>query len=66
MNLIHEIFHTKHSVFTAPDVHMHTSLIYIMSIQPVTKAAEHNYLINSILVLEKEKRKKKKQSKLIL
>ena len=29
-----------------------------MSIQPVTKAAEHNYLINSILVLEKEKRKK--------
>ena len=24
--MIHEIFHTKHSAFTAPDVHMHASL----------------------------------------
>ena len=24
--MIHENFYTKHSVFTAPDVHMHTSL----------------------------------------
>ena len=26
--MIHENVHTKHSVFTAPDVHMHTSLSY--------------------------------------
>ena len=26
--MIHQIFQTKHSVFTAPDVHMHTSLSY--------------------------------------
>ena len=29
-NLIHENFHTKHSVFTSPDVHMHTSLSYTL------------------------------------
>ena len=50
--MIHENFHTKHSVFTAPDVHMHTSLLYIMSIQPVNKAAKH--LINSTPVMEKK------------
>ena len=27
---IHEHFHTKHSVFTAPDAHMHTSLSYTL------------------------------------
>ena len=48
-------------MFTVPDVHMHTSLLYIMSIQPVNKAVEH--LINSAPVLEK---RKKKQSMLIL
>ncbi len=50
-NLIHENFHTKHSVFTAPDVHMHTSLSYTLwaCIQPVYKAVEH--LINSTPVL---------------
>ena len=46
--MIHENFHTKHSVFTAPDQ------LYIMSIQPVNKAAEH--LINSTPVLEKKKK----------
>ena len=37
-----------------------TSLLYIMSIQPVNKAAEH--LINSTPVLEKEKKGKKKKN----
>ena len=36
-------------------------MLYIMSIQPVHKAAEH--LINSTPVLEKEKRKRKKSKK---
>ena len=63
-NLIHENFHTEHSVFTAPDVqnitvtHAYITQLYIMSIQPVNKAAEH--LINSTPVLEKEKKKEKK------
>ena len=39
----------KHSVFTAPDVHMHTSLLYIMNIQPGYKAVGH--LITSTPVL---------------
>ena len=40
--MIHENFHTKHSVFTAPDEHIHTSLteLYITSIQPVNKAVD--------------------------
>ena len=38
-NFMHENFHTKHSVFTAPDA------VYIMSIQPANKAVTH--LINS-------------------
>ena len=39
--MIHENFHTKHSVFTAPDVHMHNiSQLYITSIQPVNKAVD--------------------------
>ena len=29
-NVIHENIHTKYSVFTAPDAHMHTSLSYIL------------------------------------
>ena len=29
-NVIHENVHTKHSVFTAPDAHMHTSLCYTL------------------------------------
>ena len=40
-NVIHENFHTKHSVFTAPDAHMHTSLLYVMSIQSAAKAVKH-------------------------
>ena len=32
-----------------------------MSIQPVTKAAEHNYLTNSILVLKKKQEKERKK-----
>ena len=48
-NLIYENFHTKHSAFTAPDVHMHTSLS-----KPVNKAAEH--LINSKPVLGRRKK----------
>ena len=40
-NVIHENFHTKHSVFTAPDEHMpYIILLHIMSIQPANKAAE--------------------------
>ena len=71
--MIHENFHTKHSVFTAPDAHAdadacshaYITQLYIMSIQPVNKAAEH--LINSTPVLEKERGgSKKKQSILIL
>ena len=63
--MIHENFHTKHSVFTAPDVHMHTSLkLYIVSIQPVNKAAEH--LINSTPVLEKERKKEKKEQSMLI
>ena len=54
-NLIHENFHAKHSIFTAPDVHMHyITQLYIMSIQPVNKAVEH--LINSTPVLERKKK----------
>ena len=45
-NLIHEYFHTKHSVFTVPDAYI--TQLYIMNIQPVNKAAGH--LINSTLV----------------
>ena len=42
----HNNFHTKHSVFTAPDAHMHTSHTHsCMSIHTADKAAE--YLINS-------------------
>ena len=29
-NVIHENFHTKHSVFTAPDAHTHTSFSYTL------------------------------------
>ena len=29
-NIIYEHFHTKHSVFTAPDAHMHTSFCYTL------------------------------------
>ena len=39
-NFIHENIHTKNSVFTAPDAHIHTytSLLHIISIQPENKA----------------------------
>jgi len=42
-NVIHENFHTKHSVLTAPDEHMPYIIQFwdIMSIQPANKAAEH-------------------------
>ena len=44
-NVIHEIFRSKHSVFTAPDARMYTSLnLYIMSIQPANKAVEHQII----------------------
>ena len=55
--MIHENCHTKHSVFTAPDTYI--TQLYIMSIQPVNKAAEH--LINSTPVLEKKQKKKKRK-----
>ena len=42
-NFMHENVHTKHSVFTEPDAHI--IQLYIMSIQPASKVAEH--LINS-------------------
>ena len=47
-NFMHENFHTKHGVSTAPDAHMHTSLcqLHIMSIQPANKAEKH--LISSL------------------
>ena len=38
-NLIHENFHTKHSVFIAPDAHMHTSLRYEYT--TINKAIKH-------------------------
>ena len=41
-NVTHENFHSKHSVFTAPDEHMpHIIQLDIMSIQPANKTAEH-------------------------
>ena len=41
-NVIHENFHTKHSVFTAPDEHIpYIIQLHIMSIQPSNKASEH-------------------------
>ena len=46
-------FHTKHSMFTAPDAHMHTA--FITSIQPANQAVEH--LINSYDQYWKRKRK---------
>ena len=51
--MIHENFHTKHSVFTASDVHVHAYItqLYIMSIQPVKKA---------VLGRREEKQEKKK------
>ena len=49
-NVIHENFHTKHSVFTAPDEHMpYVIQVHIISIQPANKAIEH--LISSSLSL---------------
>ena len=37
-----ENFHTKHSVFTAPDELMpYVIQLHVMSIQPANKAAEH-------------------------
>ena len=41
--------------------HAYITQLYIMSIQPVNKAAEH--LINSTPVLEKEKEKKKEKKR---
>ena len=53
--VIHENFHTKHSVLTAPDEHMPCIIqLHIMSIQPANKAAEH--LISSQLWLISEKK----------
>ena len=41
VNIIHENFHTKHSMFIAPDEHMpYIIQLHIMSIQPANKAAE--------------------------
>ena len=63
--MIHENFHTEHSVFTAPDVHMHThayiTQLYIMSIQPVNKAVEH--IINSTPVLERRRKREREREK---
>ena len=41
--MIHENFHTKHSVFTVPDAHMHTShsYTYIMSIIYTDEIEKH-------------------------
>ena len=36
INLIHENFHIRHSVFTVPDAHI--TQLYIMNIQLVNKA----------------------------
>ena len=56
-----ENFHTKNSVFTAPDVHMHTSLSYIiMSRQPVNKA--ENIWSTPVLETRRKKRRRKKSS----
>ena len=42
VNIIHENFHTKHSMFIAPDEHMpYIIQLHIMSIQPANKAVEH-------------------------
>ena len=73
-NVIHENFNTKQrGVLTAPDTHMHTSLLPIMSIRPANKAVEHltssyhwyckrkqkqSTLISSGTVREKGKEKK--------
>ena len=59
-NLIHDNFHTKQRVHSARCTHAHITQLYIMSIQPVNKAAEH--LINSTLVLERKKEREKKSS----
>ena len=41
-NVIHENFHTKHSVFTGPDEHKpYVTQLHIMRIQPANKAAKH-------------------------
>jgi len=47
--------HTKHRrVHSARCTHAYITQLYIMSIQPVNKAAEH--LINSTPVMEEEKK----------
>ena len=49
-NVIHENFHTKHSMFTAPDEHMpYTIQLHIMSMQPANKAAEHLISLNECI-----------------
>ena len=41
-NVIHENFHAKHNMFTAPDEHMPSIIqLHVMSMQPANKAAEH-------------------------
>ena len=59
-NLIHENFHTKHRVHSARCTHAYITQLYITSIQPINKAAEH--LINSTPVFGREKKKEKKEA----
>ena len=44
-NVIHENFHTKHSVFTAPDEHMpYIIQLHIMSVQPKRERLSSTYV----------------------